>query len=116
MESSESNKSKSYRINMRLSENEYKDLSEEAKNLNKSKSDLIRDIIKNKKPTTILMTPKQYDRLLSEFNRVGNNINQLAKKANSGDVVLDKFFSSVQEELRLIYKYIVRFHGLHKNS
>ena len=77
---------------------------------------MLRDIIKNKKPTTILMTSKQYDRFPSEFNRVGNNINQLAKKANFGEVHLDKFFSSVQEELRLIYKYIVRLHGLYKNS
>ena len=116
MNHSKSNQLRSYRLNLRLNESEYQKLSEEAKNLSQSKSDFIRDIIKHRKPIEVLMTQKQCKKFISEFNRIGNNINQLAKKANAGEIILDESFSSIQEELHLIYNYIVRSHGLHKNS
>lgn len=51
--------------------------------------------------------------LMKELNRIGTNINQIAKHLNSGfREGWNQNFVSVQEDLQAIRKFIAGFHGI----
>ncbi|MFA6083417.1 plasmid mobilization relaxosome protein MobC [Mucilaginibacter sp.] len=72
-------------INVRFTEEEYREITELEKELAVSKTDLIRmRILSNTKQTVINSKEliKYLDSAGAEMGRIGNNINQLAKHAN----------------------------------
>ena len=101
-----------FRLNIRFDEKEYARLESEAKRLGKKKGLLLREVYFSGLPKDLLMTSLQVDKVVAELKRIGNNINQLAYKANIGEIVLDKNFAAVQEELRQILMFIRRNRGL----
>lgn len=72
---------KSTQINIRLSERENKKLSDKSKKYGVAKSKIIRQYI-NDNPVIDKNLMNKLDELVVAINRVGNNINQIAKKAN----------------------------------
>ncbi|MBY0316348.1 MAG: MobC family plasmid mobilization relaxosome protein [Bdellovibrionales bacterium] len=101
-----------FRLHMRLSANENERLEKESRDIGKSKAELVRELCFSKPSRTILMSIPQFDKLISELKRIGNNINQLAHKANMGDIVLDKNFVAVQEEMHQILMFMRLANGL----
>lgn len=73
-------------INVRFTEEEYKDITELEKELGVSKTDLIRmRVLSDAKKTVINSREliRYIDTAGAEMGRIGNNINQLAKHANT---------------------------------
>lgn len=66
------------RINIRLSEDEFNSISEKSKNQNMTKAHFCRKIILNEK-----LIPKTDQDLVDQIRRIGININQIAKIANT---------------------------------
>lgn len=97
---------------MRLNASEKERLEKESKAIGKTKSEAVREVYFGQSPRSVLMSLPQFERIMSELKRIGNNVNQLAYKANMGDIVLDKYFASVQEELHQILMYLRRMNGL----
>jgi hypothetical protein len=62
------------------------------------------------------MDKESEHRFLKEFHYIGNNINQLAKKANSGELVSEPSLVSVKEELSNLFRYVMRLSGNAKGA
>lgn len=62
-------------------------------------------------PITLLMDRESTKRFLTEHKRIGVNINQLAAKANSGDLVSESALQEVKEQYMALYRYVMRFNG-----
>ncbi len=101
-----------HRLQVRLTEKELGKLEDESKRLGEGKGFLLRDSFFNGSTKAILMTAQQVDKVVVELKRIGNNINQLAHKANIGDIVLDKNFANVREELHQVLMFLRRSSGL----
>lgn len=101
-----------FRLQVRFNKNEYERLEKESKDVGKGKGFLLKESYFKGSPRALLMSAPQVDKVVSELNRIGNNINQLAYKANIGDIVLDKNFAAVQEELHQLFMFIRRVSGL----
>ena len=67
-----------------LSAIEYKQVLKESNKTGRSVPSLLRDSFFNRLPTKFLLKPEQGERLIKEVNKVGVNINQIARKVNAG--------------------------------
>lgn len=77
------NRGRLKQINIRLFEEEWNILEYKAELAEKNKSDFIRDLILlSGVETKSVLTDKNFQKLLYEINRIGNNINQIAYNAN----------------------------------
>lgn len=101
-----------YRTTVRLTENEYEKISLMAIEQRKSVPRIFLDLLNQSIPQNILMSTENAKKLTTELNRIGNNINQIARKVNTGEVVLSQSFDDAKDILNLIYKQIGRFSGL----
>lgn len=101
-----------YRTTVRLSEEEYEKISLMALEQRKSVPRIFLDLLNQSIPQNILMSTDNAKRLTSELNRIGNNINQIARKVNNGEIVLSQSFDDAKDILILIYKQIGRFSGI----
>lgn len=99
-------------LHMRLNASEKERLEKESRAIGKTRSEAMREVYFGSSPRSVLISAPQFEKIISELKRIGNNINQLAHKANIGDIVLDKYFASVQEELHQILIFIRRTSGL----
>ncbi len=103
------------RANVRFSPSEYKQVQKDSSKLSKTVPTLLRDAYFNRLPTKVLVTQKDLETLRKDINRIGNNLNQVAKKVNSGFMhgwsdTLDK----VLEEFKTLNSLIYYGHGVHK--
>jgi hypothetical protein len=101
------------RTNVRFTSIEYKQVKKDSSKLCKSIPTLLRDAYFNRLPTKVLVNQKDLDILRKDMNRIGNNLNQVAKKLNSGFMhgwsdTLDK----VLEEFKKLNRLIYHGHGL----
>ena len=114
-------------VNVRFTEDEYKDIAELEKELGKTKTELIRmRVLTDMKKTVV--NSKELIRYLdsagAEMGRVGNNINQLAKHANilrlkgrldpsvvSQFNLLFKDYILVQKQMEVALRKIIRAMG-----
>lgn len=101
-----------YRVNVRLDENEWSRLEKEQQLTNWKKASLLRDSYFKKLPVKLTFDKNGESQFLAEFRRIGNNINQLAKAANSGDLVSSTDLKSVTEQLQLLFRYVLRIDGI----
>ena len=74
---------KTKKISIRMSEEEFKDISSKAESSNQKLSSYARDAIFN----TTVSCKKPSLKLLKELNSIGNNLNQVAKYCNTNKVI-----------------------------
>ncbi len=86
-------KKKSYQLNIKLASMDYLILTIRANNANMSKPDYVRKAIMSSQVVGRL-TPSEND-LIRELTNMGNNLNQLAKRANQAgfNVVQNDYFN-----------------------
>lgn len=115
-------------INVRFTEDEYKDVADLEKQLGITKTELIRIRILNDAKKTVINSREliqHLDKVGAELGRIGNNINQLAKHANvlalQGAVnqsTISKFnllfddYIKVQQLLEISLRKIIRAMGI----
>ncbi|GAC1310382.1 MAG: hypothetical protein NVSMB24_27500 [Mucilaginibacter sp.] len=115
-------------INVRFTEDEYKDVAELEKQLGITKTDLIRmRILSDAKKIVINSREliKYLDSAGAEMGRIGNNINQLAKHANTlklkgalNPVIIEQFnrlfeeYIHVQQQFEVSLRKIIRAMGV----
>ena len=85
---------------VRMSPSEYKRIQKESKVLGKSIPQLLRDSYFGNLPVKVLVNKNDLGILRKDLNRIGNNLNQIAKRLNTGlmhgwsdtlDMVLEQF-------------------------
>lgn len=69
---------------VRFSETEYAQILEDERRADKSAQDLLKQAYFGKGPLVVLMNDDEKDRVIAQIRRIGNNVNQIAKKINSG--------------------------------
>jgi hypothetical protein len=104
-------------INVRFTEDEFKDVLELEKQLGVTKTDLIRMRILSDAKKTVVNSKELISYLDSagaEMGRIGNNINQLAKHANTlklqgrlNPLIIDRFNGLFDEYLRVQQQFEV---------
>ena len=94
-----------------LTPEEFERITEESKKTKASIPELLRMAYFNRLPTRVLMNKKDVVILRKDLNRIGNNLNQITKKINSGLLygwsdTLEKIsheFSELKKEINLGY-------------
>lgn len=100
---------KEYRLNVRISDEEYSALEKVALERKMSKSEYIREVLDN---SFNFKSREQYaleKQLISEINHIGININQIARNNNSElyfDSDKKKLFMLMNEILEIIQKAV----------
>lgn len=93
-----------------LSDSEHEMLSDKAKYCGVNRAEYIRDIIAN--GAIINFSPFDMKGVCTEINKIGNNINQIAKKVNSFSAISVTDFEELKNEYqRLFNLYIERVMG-----
>jgi hypothetical protein len=108
----EQTRKRPHRVHVRFSPEEWVRLCREEVLLGNKKAKILRDAYFSRSKVTLLMDKEGVQKFLAEFNRIGNNINQLAKKANSGGLVSDSALTLVREQFATLFSYVMRFNGL----
>lgn len=101
---------------VRLSETEFQQLSKDSTLLKWSVPRILRESYFKRLPMKLTFDKEGEKQFLTEWRRIGNNINQLAKTANSGDLVPATALKAIQEQLEILYRYVMRADGIHKNT
>ena len=91
-------------------------LEKDAKLAGWSVPSVLRESYFKKLPIKLTFDKEGEKKFLAEFRRIGNNINQLAKASNSGDLSKFSELHSVSEQLSLLYRYVMRVDGIRKNT
>jgi len=90
-------------INIRLAENEFRDVYQLLEKTDLNLSEYIRKCILGKEIKVI----SGLKGLIWELNRIGNNLNQLTRKVNEGKVVqLGDNISEINDNLNVLFKKI----------
>ena len=69
---------------IRFTDEQYKELKELSRETGKSIPNLFKEAFYKRKPARPLMHIDVARKLIGEFNRIGGNVNQIARKMNSG--------------------------------
>lgn len=101
---------------IRLSDDQQKRLRNESLLLGWSIPSILRENYFNRLPLKLTFDKEGESKFLAEFRRIGNNINQLTRVANSGDFVSGSDLQPICEQLKLLYRYVMRIDGVHQNS
>lgn len=104
------------KVTVRFDDSDYNFIDEQSKKLNVSKADLVRNVFLNRKTKLSKLNSLSSDEagkylqeivsltngvndIQTELKRIGNNINQIAKKANIGVDVVDEIIQNLNSEL-----------------
>lgn len=104
------------KVTVRFDDSDYNFIDEQSKKLNVSKADLVRNVFLNRKTKLSKLNSLSSDEagkylheivsltngvndIQTELKRIGNNINQIAKKANIGVDVVDEIIQKLNSEL-----------------
>lgn len=115
------------KIDVRFTEDEYKTILSLGKALGISKTELVRKRTLDKAATTLVNAKeliKDLDNIFAEMGRIGNNLNQLAKHANTlklqgalsplvieqSNTLFDKYFQ-IQQQLEVSLRKVIRLIG-----
>lgn len=113
MEQNKENRKRDKILQLRLSEEEHEKLAELCESVSTTKSNLIRSFIHKGKPIipVSLQSQRELEKLYQAINRIGVNVNQIAKQLNTankrGDVIPKSYLdelSSVKRRLEKINK------------
>lgn len=97
---------------VRLSESEYQRITKEQKITGKSIPWLLKNAYFKGPLCALLMGVEEQRALLVELRRIGNNINQIAKKINSGfREGWNDEFNQIRHELSIVRQYIAGIYG-----
>jgi len=121
------NGKRSKKIDARFTEEEYKIILSLEKTLGISKTEVLRRRVLNNAETTVINAKElitSLDNIFADMGRVGNNINQLAKHANTlklqgalSPFVVDSFvihfqkYLQLQQQLEISLRKIIRLVG-----
>lgn len=105
-----------HRVNVRLNESEWSRLEKDQALMNWEKATILREAYLKRLPMKLTFDKEGEKSFLAEFRRIGNNINQLAKSANSGDSVPYSALLEVKEQLSVLYRFVMRIDGIRQNS
>ena len=97
---------------IRMSPEQFLKISEISKEMRKTIPKVFLDLLDRKVPQVTLMNTENVDKIRLELNRIGNNVNQIAKKVNSGELVLSQSFDDFRDQLNLIYGFLARANGI----
>ena len=89
-------------ISLRLTESEFEQIKSEAEENGYSKSDFIRSILFKK--NRCIKNKKNTKKILFELNRIGNNLNQIAKYVNTFKTIDNFVKFSIDEILKELKK------------
>lgn len=98
------NRERSKQINIRLNQSEVELLQ---KNIDKSKLNQNEFIRKSILEKNIIVIEEIKD-LMSELKRVGNNLNQITRLINSGDIKDSKELAEIKSNLENVWKEIIK--------
>ena len=103
-------------ICVKVSPQELNILKRDSSKLNKSAPALFREKYFNTPSVKPLMTNEEVAKLRSDINRIGNNINQIAREINSGvRHGWNSSFEVLAERVKLLNQYIVLKYGIHQS-
>lgn len=100
---------------VRLTDEQQARLEKDAKLLGWSVPAILKENYFKRLPLKLIFDKEGESKFLAEFRRIGNNINQLAKAANSGDLVPMSALQQVSEQLKILYRYVMRMDGIHQD-
>ncbi len=103
-------------VYVRLTEEQKVRLEKDAKLLGWSVPTILKEGYFKRLPLKLIFDKEGESKFLAEFRRIGNNVNQLAKAANSGDLVPMSALQQVSEQLKILYRYVMRMDGLHQDT
>jgi len=101
------------RANVRFTEEEYARLKEEVSLSGLSIPRLLKDAHFRRQPLKLFLSPEDRKAAFSEIRRIGNNVNQIAKRVNSG--LLDGWYPEFQaatQSLSVLEKFLVGIYGI----
>ncbi len=103
-------------ICVRVSNDELERLKSDSTKTRKTMPTLLRETYFNKIPQNVLMNDDDVEKIRAEINRIGNNVNQIAKQINAGiRHGWNSSFDSISEQLKLLNQYYVLNYGVHKS-
>ena len=100
------------RVHVRLTESQKERLDKDSKITGSSIPDLLRESYFKRLPLKLVFDKDGESKFLAEFRRIGNNINQLAKAANSGDLVPMSSLQQVNEQLKILFRFVMSLDGV----
>lgn len=95
------------RLTVRLSEDEYLKVKEKAEAEGVTMADVVRRAVLRLKPRRI---PEECRRLRGELGRIGNNINQIARRVNKNrevDLLVLEELKKIEAQLRVIARAVL---------
>lgn len=95
-------------IKVRVSEDELSIIDKKAELSGLNRSQYIRKI--STQGYIVIKNYDEVDKLVFEINKIGNNVNQIAKKANEFDYLNKDDLKSVREKIDSIYNLIGKFY------
>ena len=94
-------------VHLRMNETEYEILLERATATNMTVSDFIRNALVNQKVIIkyeITADVPEIKKLISEFGKIGSNLNQIARYFNQGGIISSEMRKEIKKSLRDIYE------------
>lgn len=110
--SKETERKRPHRVQVRLDDSEWSRLKKDEALTNWTKATILREAYFKRFPVKLTFDKEGEKNFLAEFRRIGNNINQLAKSANSGDLVPYSALQQLSEQLSVLYRFVMRMDGL----
>lgn len=101
---------------VRLTDDQQTKIDKDSMLLGWSAPSILRESYFRRLPLKLTFDKEGASKFLAEFKRIGNNINQLARAANTGELVKHTDLMPIREQLKLLYLYIMRIDGVHQNS
>lgn len=94
-------------VHLRMNETEYDLLAERAKANRMTVSDFVRSALDNQKVIIkyeITADVPEIKKLISEFGKIGSNLNQIARYFNQGGIISTEMKNEIRKSLRDIYE------------
>ena len=93
-------------VHLRMNETEYVLLAERAKANSMTVSDFVRSALDNQKVIKYEITADvpEIKKLISEFGKIGSNLNQIARYFNQGGIISTEMKNEIRKSLRDIYE------------
>ena len=94
-------------VHLRMNETEYALLIERARASNMTVSEFVRNALNNQNVIIkyeITADVPEIKQLISQFGKIGNNMNQIARYFNQGGIISSKMKKEIRKALRDIYE------------
>ena len=98
---------RNHHIMLRLNDTEYDIVTENAQTANLSVAEYARKQVMNQRITMkyeVVADVPELKKLISEFGKIGSNLNQIAKYFNQGGILSSEMRNEIRKSLRDIYE------------